>query len=59
VIVQNLSSQSQNALMKFPSKKSRLLKEQFTEEKLEINEDASGSGAEIKLDPKEVKIFYG
>ncbi|MGE5846018.1 MAG: beta-galactosidase [Ignavibacteria bacterium] len=59
VIVHNLSSQSQNAFMKFPSKKPRLLKEQFTGEKLEINADTSGGGTEIKLDPKEVKIFYG
>jgi beta-galactosidase len=58
VIIHNLTADYTSASINLPLKKVKTLKEQFTGEEILFSESNSGSAAEIKLEPKEVKIFY-
>jgi beta-galactosidase len=58
VIVHNLSNERISSPIRIPIKKIKTLKEQFTGEEIKFSVTKSGSSAEIKLEPKEVKVFY-
>jgi beta-galactosidase len=58
LIIHNLTSETVVSTINIPQKINKILEEQFTGEKLGVISSGNKSISEIKLNPKEVKVFF-